>query len=182
MLAFVGVLQRYVPAIFRPCILLICYYPQFTGHSGERCTYDSESQALYCLHMVNDVYATVRDLQSCNRNWQTNNRRQKLQLFSSIGLFEFIADNIQGQFPNTQAGNQFNVVITGRFRKLIKVKPTAKTTATTVAQVFINDWLASFGIEAKMLTNNGPQLTSTVFQSICTDLQVIPLPNTEYHP
>lgn len=74
-----------------------------------------------------------------------------------------------------KTGHEFIGVVTYRFSKLMKANQTTEITATIVATVFINDWMANFRIPSKVSTDNRPQLTSKFFQDIFAELGVKPL-------
>lgn len=92
-----------------------------------------------------------------------------MHLFRPTEPLEFVAIDILELLPRTKIGNQFVVVMTNRFSKLTEAIWTTKTTATTVATIFINDWVANYGIPSKIMTDNSPQLTSKFFQEICVE-------------
>lgn len=56
--------------------------------------------------------------------------------------------------------------MTGPFPKLTIATVTARTTATTVVTVLRNERISCYGISAKVLTDNGPQLAFKVFKAI----------------
>lgn len=81
-----------------------------------------------------------------------------------------------------KSGNQFIVIITDWYSKLIKAIWTAQITATAVATIFVDNWIPKFGILETVLTENDPQFTSKVFQAVCAKLRTRPLTTTKYHP
>jgi len=50
-----------------------------------------------------------------------------------------------------------------RFSKLTRVVALPREDAETVASAFCDTWVASYGPPDTLLTDNGPQLTSTLF-------------------
>lgn len=80
--------------------------------------------------------------------------------------------NNRGLLAMPKSSNHFIVVITDTFSKRTKGTPTAKTTATVFAAIFIDVWLSNFGIPFKVLTDIDPPLTSNFFQDICVELVV----------
>lgn len=59
--------------------------------------------------------------------------------------------------------------------------PSALTTATAVAAIFVDHWLSNLAIPWTVLSDNGSQLTSKYFQAVCAELHVLPLWITRYH-
>lgn len=59
---------------------------------------------------------------------------------------------------------------------------TAKNTSTTVATIFFNSWISCYGIPAKALRGNDPQLASRCFKTVCVELGIVQLTTTDYRP
>lgn len=67
------------------------------------------------------------------------------------------------------------------FSKLMKAIPTRKTTARTVATTTLKQWVSSFGIPSKVLTDNRQELTYECFAAMSTQCGVKAITATEYH-
>lgn len=146
-----GASQRFFLAILGLRILRLYHYSLLAGHPGERLMYDTMRQEVYSPHMSNHRYVTVKDCQSCASNWRDSKRHRELHLFPPTAPLEVVAIDILGPLLKIKTEYQFIVVMTDRFSKLAKATPTAKTTAKTLAQIFLNDWMANFGIPAKQV-------------------------------
>lgn len=72
--------------------------------------------------------------------------------------------------------------MTDRYTKLIKAILTIKPSATTVARVFFEHWLANDGILCTLPTNYGPQSMSRCFVAVCSTLGVNNITTTVDHP
>lgn len=115
--------------------------------------------------MANDVYRTVCDCHWCAEKRGTTKRKRKMRLFTPNEPLQFVAINILGPLPKKETGNKHVVVVTDRFCRLTNATQMTKTTVTTVAAIFINEWLAKFGILWKFFTDNDPRFTSKFFSS-----------------
>lgn len=131
--------------------------------------------------MANEVYVTVHDCYWCASNRRTTKRQRKRLLFSASGRLQRVTTDILELFLTTKTGNQFIMVVTNGFSKLPKAIPTSNAAAKTAANIIANDWVASFGITSKCLTDNGPQFTTSFFHAIREELRVRPSTTTEYH-
>lgn len=65
--------------------------------------------------------------------------------------------------------------------KLANETRTKNMPATTVATIILNNWISSYRIPAKLLTENCLQFTSKFFKANCVELGNVPLTTTEYH-
>jgi len=79
-------------------------------------------------------------------------------------------------------GNRYLLVMVDRFYKLTRVVAIPREDAETVASAFCDTWVASYGPPDIHLTDNGPQLTSTLFQGDYRLMGTTNLYSTTYHP
>lgn len=75
----------------------------------------------------------------------------------------YVGIDILGPLRKSKQDNQFVVVMTDRYTNLTKPIQTTNTNANTVARIFIEYWVASFGIPYKVVTDNGPQFVAKFF-------------------
>lgn len=72
--------------------------------------------------------------------------------------------------------------ITHHYSKLTSAIPTKTTMARQVAITSMGTWVMTYQIPEFLLVNNGPQLVSKLFNSMCFHLQTKLLSTTAYHP
>jgi hypothetical protein len=95
---------------------------------------------------------------------------------------EFIFLDIIGPLPVTKSGNKYLVVFGDRYSKAMSVVAVPNITTETLARAFVLDWVAVYGIPYFLLTENGTQFISKLFQTVCRLLGVDQLFTTAYHP
>lgn len=123
--------------------------------------------------MVNDVFYTVLDCQSCAKARGTLTKSQKnFQFFPANGPFKFVAMDILGPLPKTKSGERFIVFITDSYSKLTSAMPMNDTTALLVAACFLNNWVFLYGIPNSILTYNLPQFIAQFFRYVCAILGI----------
>lgn len=115
-----GEVQKFVPRSLKEFILYAHQYLRLPGHSAERSMNDTMQREVYWPHMANDVFTTVNDLRDCAPNTEKKTWMQHLAHFLASGPLEFIAIEILGPLPETTNGNQFVVVMTDRYSKMIR--------------------------------------------------------------
>lgn len=59
-----------------------------------------------------------------------------------------------------------------RYAKLRKAILMQETKDTAVDYIFLEDWVAYFGIPSKLLTDNGSQFASRILVAVCSTLAV----------
>lgn len=89
----------------------------------------------------------------------------KTSVFPATAPLKTIAIDILNTLLTTRSGNQWIVVMTNRFSKLAREITTTKTTATTVATIFLEHWVSNFGLPVKNPTGNGPHYTCNCFEN-----------------
>ena len=90
--------------------------------------------------------------------------------------------DLLGPLPKTAHGNQHVLVITDRFSKLTRSIPLRTTTASVVANAFLDNWVYVYGVPRYVLTDNGPQFAAKFFDAVCALLGVRRYLTTAYHP
>lgn len=83
--------QKAVPTSLKSRLSYHSHYPTLDGHPGERRMYESTRGEYYRLHMVNDIYMTVRDCCEWPRNKPLDKCWRPLQLFLASFALKFVA-------------------------------------------------------------------------------------------
>ena len=96
----------------------------------------------YWPHMANDAYSTVQNCASYATTRGTLVKHQKdLKLFPAAGPLAFVAMDLLGPLPKTVHGHQHVLVMTDRFSKLTRSIALRTTTASVVANGFLENWV-----------------------------------------
>ncbi|CDF40922.1 unnamed protein product [Chondrus crispus] len=178
-----GTLQRVVPKRLRAKILYLAHHPRLAGHPGGTRMYYTLRREYYWPHMANDAFSTVRNCASCAATRRTLVRHQKdLKLFPAAGPLDFVAMDLLGPLLKTAHGNRHVLVMTDRFTKLTRSIPLRTTTASVVANAFLDNWVYVYGAPRYVLTDNGPQFAAKFFDAVCALLGVRHYLTTAYHP
>jgi len=90
--------------------------------------------------------------------------------------------DLLGPPSKTAIGNRYLLVMVDRFSKLTRVVVLPQEDVETVASALCDTWVASYGPLDTLLTDNGPQLTSTLFQGVCRLMGVTNLYSKTYNP
>lgn len=151
-------LQRYMPTTLRPQILCLCPYLLLAGYPGEQWTYYTTGWLCYWPHMASNVYTRVSGFRSCSWRFGKNKKQTELRLFPTAGPFYFIAVNILSLLPKTDSGKQYIVMETDRYPGLTKAISTAKTTATRITNIFLEQWVATLSYQSQCWQTTGSSL------------------------
>ena len=133
--------------------------------------------------MVADVYDYVANCGTCAKGRVGGRRRTNpLRLCPPTEPLSAVCLDLLGPLPETAMGNRYLLFMVDRFSKLTRVVAIPREDAETVASTFCDTWVASYCPPDTLLTDNGPQLTSTLFQGVCRLMGITNLYSTTYHP
>lgn len=93
-------------------------------------------------------------------------------LSPAIAPREFVATDIHEQLLKTSRENNFFFILTDRHCRLPRTLVLKKVTAVTVANTSVIHWVLIYGPPLWLLSNDGKQLTTRIFQHICQILDV----------
>ena len=153
------------------------------GHPGGRKLYYSLRRDYYWPDMAVDCYATVRECVTCARNRiKLRKNRKMMTLFPAISPLVCVSIDILGDLMRTKRKNRYLLVITHRFTKLVRTVPMKKISSTEVAKELVHHWVFVYGPTIYLLSDNGSQFTSRLFQDVCRILDIENIFTTTYHP
>jgi len=156
-----GVAQNVVPVPLRERVLRLEHQTTFAGHPGVSRMYAAMRRYNYWPGMAADVVLHVRNCASCARGRVRPLRAAAaLQLFPATLPFQDIATDFFGPLAKTGAGNEYIMVITDRFSKLIRAIPMGKIRAVDCSSVLLDYWIGAYGPPDRVLSDGGPQFTA----------------------
>lgn len=91
----------------------------------------------------------------------------KLKLFPVITLLEDAAIDLYGLLPRSTKGNFYLLVIMDRYSKLCRLITLSNVKSSTVAQAFSERWVCIHDQPKNLLSENGNQFMSKLFQDPC---------------
>ena len=95
--------------------------------------------------------------------------------------FEQVHIDLLGPFP-VDRGFKYLLTMVDRTTRWPEVVPIPDTTAETVLQVFIDNWVVRFGIPETVTTDRGAQFTSELWKKTLAQLGISASTTTAYHP
>lgn len=101
--------------------------------------------------------------------------------FERSGRFEHVHIDIFGPLPSSQ-GKQFVVTMIDRASRWPEAIPTNIITAQSIANIFIENWVAQFGVPARISSDQGRQFNAEFLQCIMQRLGVHKIRTCAYHP
>jgi transposase InsO family protein len=93
-----------------------------------------------------------------------------------------IATDILGEFPLTDTGNRYILVVSDCFSKWTEAFPMPNMEAQTVAKLIVEEVICRFGVPASIHFDQGRQYENLLFSDVCKHLQIRKTRTTTYHP
>lgn len=121
--------------------------------------YDTIRQHFHQPHMANNDRKSVAECLLCTRDLSTNKNQRKVPLFPPAGTLNFFAAYNFSHPDKMKVGNNYISVIIDSQSTLIEIIQSARTTATRIANIFMEQWVAASGVLSTVLTNNRPHFT-----------------------
>ncbi|CDF34164.1 unnamed protein product [Chondrus crispus] len=146
--------QVVIPQSLRDRVLGLSHYAKLAGHPGGRKLYKTLRRYFYWPTMASDCYAVAKNCAACARE----------------------------RLITTKRGNQYILVISDRYSKLVRTVPLKKISAAHIAQAFVHYWVFVYGPPVKLLSDIGTQFTTRFFQNVCRILGIRNVFTTTYHP
>jgi hypothetical protein len=167
-----------------PLTTLNAHIPRLSAHPGGTRMYSTLRKSFYWLTMAKDIYKFVSNCPSCAKSRPKNKsrRRNYHKLFPPSQPLEFPSLDILGPLPVTKSGNKYLVVFGDRYPKAMLVSAVPNITTETLARTFVLNWVAVYGIPLLLLIDNGSQIISKFFQTVCRLLAVKQLFTTACNP
>lgn len=174
----------YVPTDFRRMVLEECHDNILAAHGGHLKTLHRVKEMYYWPGMRKEIAEYVNECETCRATKPTN----KCQL-SPMGKYrdperpwKMIAIDFMGPFPLSKRGHRQLLVVIDLFSKFVLLKPLRKASAEATAEFLESEVFLKYGVPCVLISDNGPQLTSTLFADFLTKYQVKHWKTASYHP
>ena len=153
------------------------------GHAGQQKTLFRLSSKVYWASMWKDIFNYVAACEDCQKfKYDNIPLATPMQLHEVLEAWHTIGIDIMGPFPVTARQKRFLLVIVDYFTRWIEVFPMNVTTSTAVAEVLMDQVFARYGLPRYILSDNGPQFVSNLFNEFCRLLKIQRKFTANYHP
>ena len=133
-------------------------------HLGVHKTINKQKKRFHWLKLSHDVRDWCARCPSCNRHKTQQQNRAPMQIRVTGEPFEHVAINIIEPLPKTDSGNKYILTVVDHFTKHVKAYPIADKQAVTVARVFLNEFVARYGVQYDLHTDEGTNFESNLFK------------------
>jgi hypothetical protein len=176
-------LQLVVPKSLVPVILKSLHDNPTSGHLGVTKTVERVRQRFYWCGLQQDIESWCRTCEACCRRNNPKVKPRASLVTSKIGYpGERVAMDIVGPFPKTDNGNKYILVVSDYFTRWTEAFPIPNQEASTVARVFVNEYVCRYGVPVTLHTDQGRNFESKLLKEMCEILKIDKTRTSPYHP
>jgi len=172
-------LRIVLPEIFRKIVIDAAHD---LGHYGNNKTYNLVSRRYYWPSMRKQVYNQVQSCISCQQNKLSKSIQRQPIKFPQTTKFKTVHIDIVGPFPKSRNSNTYILTMIDRCTGWPEAIPMRSISAEQVATKFYNSWICRFGIPESIISDQGRQFESALFNSLLNMFGISHKRTTAYHP
>jgi hypothetical protein len=116
------------------------------------------------------------------RTSQTVEAVKAVETIATFSAFGTGCSGFAGIAAETKRDNHYLLLVPHRYSKITRATPLKRITAAEVANIFVDLWIGCHGIPVFLLSDNGSQLHSQIFQRVTQVLGISQLFTSAYKP
>ena len=149
--------QVVIPKSPQQRVLSLCHDPISAALPGGRKMYKTLRENCYWPGLAVDCSNYVRNCHECAKERvRIRKQTRPMKLFPASSSLDDVSMDLIRPLLKTTDGNNYLLVITDRYTKLVRAIPLRNTTAPAVAKAITRDWVFTYGLSRRILTDNGP--------------------------
>ena len=175
-------------AIVTPSTLkrsVLCWAHDRVHHGGAKLLLRVTQQArFWWIGIRKDIRAYLDTCDACQRVSKGRNNAKRsgsIKTSSRTRPFELVSIDICGPLPETQSGNRYILSMIDKFSRFCMLVPIKDQRTITVVKAY-QKWLNLFGPPKNLLSDNGTQFTSQIFNTFTSQTSTTQHFSTPYFP
>ncbi|GFW44231.1 retrovirus-related Pol polyprotein from transposon 412 [Trichonephila clavipes] len=175
-----GELRVYIPRSLREAIRQEFHDLPLAGHLGKRKTYLKLRDTCYFPYMRKYIFEYVSTCDRCQKfNYKNALPAGRLIPIVSNYHNEIVTLDLLGPYPASRTERyKFLLVITNHFTKCSELIPLRKASA----QALFENYISSYGAPISLISDNGIQFISEVFEHLSHRLDIKHMKTVTYRP
>uniref|UniRef100_T1IRG1 RNA-directed DNA polymerase n=1 Tax=Strigamia maritima TaxID=126957 RepID=T1IRG1_STRMM len=153
------------------------------GHGGGDVTYERLRCSFFWVNCRQDTVKYVAKCERCQRCKPIQRKTKGLlqPISAQIGRFERIGLDLMGPKPMTTNRNKFILVIVDYATGWVEVVPLRNAKILTLVP-HIMRFFQTYGVPRYIVSDNGKQFVSDIYNALCENAGIIPNRTSPYHP
>ncbi|KFM73878.1 Retrovirus-related Pol polyprotein from transposon 297, partial [Stegodyphus mimosarum] len=173
-----------IPASMRLNVLEELHDCAISAHLGIRKTVQRVREAVFFPELQKFTRAYVQSCPTCQLNNYVNFRPAGfLNSIKSEFPNQIIGIDLLGPYPRSKVNkSRYLLVIVDHFSKWLELIPLKRASAKIVVDSILNKYILKYGAPLKVISDNGPQFVSKMFEEMCAKLGIRHLKMVPYRP
>ncbi|GFU79701.1 retrovirus-related Pol polyprotein from transposon 297 [Trichonephila clavipes] len=179
-----GELRGYIPRSLHEAIMQEFLDLPLAGHLGKRKTYSKLRVTCYFPYMRKYIFEYVSTCDRCQK-FNYKNALPAGRLIPMVSNYpnEIVTLDLLGPYPTSRPERyRFLLVITDHFTKWSELIPLRKASAQAIANALLENYLSRYGAPISLISDNGPQFISEVFEHLSHRLDIKHMKTVTYRP
>lgn len=152
------------------------------GHAGINRMYNNIKKYYFWPGLRSSVEVYVKCCDDCQRfKHSIPNREPMMITTTATSAFQHVYLDLVGPLNIDTDENRYILTIQCELSKFIEAYPIPNKESVTVARAFVNNFILRYGIPSRVITDQGTEFLSSVFQESCQNLGIKCLNSTAYH-
>ena len=174
-----GSFRPAVPEALRPSVFHTLHS---TVHQGQEKSVETIASRFYWPKMAEEISAWVKNCPLCQSCKVSRHNRQALHNFpGNYGRFNTVHLDLVGPLPPSD-GYRYILTMRDRGTGLLVAAPLPDKTSSAMAEAFVSHFLGHYGVPATVISDNGREFVSQLFEELCCTLGIRHKTTTAYHP
>ena len=175
--------QIVVPFKLRRTMFRLVHEGMAGGHMGRKRTELQLQTRAYWPGWAGDVRRFLKMCAPCEKYHRGKPpRAASLTPFPVGDAWEVMSIDVTGPHPRSKHGNVYILTVIDHFSKWADAFPVPNHTASTVSRVLYNRVFVYFGCPLRILSDQGPEFESHLFQDLCQSMEIEKIRTTPYKP
>jgi len=152
-----------------------------SAHPGSTATYNLLRTKVIWPFMRRDIKLWCKSCFLCQSSKVTRHTKPPLLTFPTGSRFHTIHMDLVGPLPPSE-GYTYLLTIVDRNSRWPEAFPLRNINAETIVRIFVDNWISRFGVPKRIITDQGRQFESKIFQDLVQTLGSQRLRTTAFHP
>lgn len=153
------------------------------GHLGIQSTINKIKKQYYWEKMGEEIQKFINNCLICKKNKIVTHTKMPMKITTTASRpFGRVQMDCVGPIGISNSNNRFMLTFQCELTKYAECIPTPNITAFTVAQAFVEKIICRHGIPEILVTDQGTNFLSDMFQDVCKILRIEHITATAVHP